>query len=52
MAAPEWAIWEAQAGHVTLPDGERVLVRGGDQVLLEETDAGLVVLDHKPATRN
>jgi hypothetical protein len=49
---PEWAVWEAKAGYAELPDGRRVLVQGGDEVLMEIVNGGFVVLEHKPATRN
>jgi hypothetical protein len=49
---PAWAVWEAVSGYATLADGRRVLIRGGDEVLLVETEEGVVILDHKPATRH
>lgn len=48
----EWAVWEAAAGFVTLPEGERILVRGGDEVLIDARAAGFVVLDYRAVLRN
>lgn len=51
--APFWAEWEAQPGYVALPDGRRVLVRGGDELLVQENEDGSVTcLAHRPATRH
>lgn len=52
MSEPEWMIWEAPTGYLELDDGRRVLATGGDEVLVSESERGVIFLDHRKATKH
>lgn len=49
---PEWCEWAAVSGPLILSDGRTVIVRGGDQILVEDRGRYIVILDHRPVARH